>query len=277
MSGIIASAALIAALCQASWNAMLRAGTDRFAIRSAMVVFSGVACLVFLPFLKPISPEVLKFLCISAVLHLGYNTLLVVMYREGDLGHAFVICQGVQPVLVTLGGWVFARDEVTGVSLLGVFLVSAGVFVLWARGKINRTSMLCAFAIGLIGSAYSVTDGLGVRAAGGALNYAPWIVIANAVPMLAVFYSMRPDVRKWTLNLRDSVIAFVGGSIALGGYGLMLWAMQSAPFGELAALNKTNIIFASLLGWFFLGEGFSGRKIAAAIVIAGGAALVCLF
>jgi uncharacterized membrane protein len=47
--------------------------------------------------------------------------------------------------------------------------------------------------------------------------------------------------------------------------------MQHAPMGPVSALRETSVVFAVLIGWLFLGEGFSVRRLLACLVIAAGA------
>jgi drug/metabolite transporter (DMT)-like permease len=49
-----------------------------------------------------------------------------------------------------------------------------------------------------------------------------------------------------------------------------------APLGAISALRETSVVFAAILGWVFLRETFSPRRIAACIAVAAGAAMVAL-
>ena len=53
--------------------------------------------------------------------------------------------------------------------------------------------------------------------------------------------------------------ALAGGAAAaraasLGSYGIALWAMTRAPVATVAALRETSVLFAALLGTWFLKE-----------------------
>ena len=66
-----------------------------------------------------------------------------------------------------------------------------------------------------------------------------------------------------------------GGALAsFGSYGIALWAMTKAPVATVAALRETSVLFAALLGVWFLKEVFNVRRaIGTAAIVAGVMAL----
>ena len=66
----------------------------------------------------------------------------------------------------------------------------------------------------------------------------------------------------------------LGGIASLGSYGIALWAMTRAPVATVAALRETSVLFAALLGTWFLKESFTLRRAAGtAFIVAGVMAL----
>jgi drug/metabolite transporter (DMT)-like permease len=64
------------------------------------------------------------------------------------------------------------------------------------------------------------------------------------------------------------IMALIGGLVSLGAYGLVVYAMSKAPMGAVSALRETSVVFATLIGYFFLGEKLTARKLLACSVIA---------
>ncbi|KMV34927.1 hypothetical protein ACH50_09210 [Franconibacter pulveris] len=58
--------------------------------------------------------------------------------------------------------------------------------------------------------------------------------------------------------------------MSLLAYGIIIYAMASAPLGAVSALRETSVLFAAVLGYLFLGETLTLRKIAACAVIVAG-------
>jgi drug/metabolite transporter (DMT)-like permease len=69
-------------------------------------------------------------------------------------------------------------------------------------------------------------------------------------------------------------LGVLGGLIAGLGYGIVIWAMGSAPMAHVSALRETSVILAALIGTLFMGEPFGRRRILAAALVAGGNALL---
>ena len=69
-------------------------------------------------------------------------------------------------------------------------------------------------------------------------------------------------------------VAALGGSASIGSYAIALWAMTRAPVASVAALRETSVLFAALLGTWFLKESFTVRRaIGTATIVAGVMAL----
>src|SRR3712207_8265063 len=54
--------------------------------------------------------------------------------------------------------------------------------------------------------------------------------------------------------------------------GIVIWAMQYDAMGVVSALRETSVVYAALIGRFFLGEELSPRRIASCLAVALGAA-----
>nr|WP_246856835.1 EamA family transporter [Brenneria sp. CFCC 11842] len=64
--------------------------------------------------------------------------------------------------------------------------------------------------------------------------------------------------------------AAAGGLVSLMAYGIIIYAMTAAPMGAVSALRETSVLFAAVLGYLFLGETLTLRKMLACTVIAAG-------
>ena len=79
--------------------------------------------------------------------------------------------------------------------------------------------------------------------------------------------------RRWAVGpyLRQRWPIALGGAVAsLGSYGIALWAMTQAPVATVAALRETSVLFAVLLGAWFLKEAFTPRRVVGTLVIVAG-------
>jgi drug/metabolite transporter (DMT)-like permease len=264
---------LLAALLHASWNAVLRGGRDRFWSMTVINLAVCVPAIISLPFIPVPARASWPFILASGALHVAYSLLLVRMYRLGELGETYPIARGSSPVLVTLGAAVFAGERLGSVSLAGVALVSGGIVALAMRGKrLAFASAPAALMTGICIAVYTVVDGLGVRAAGSDLAYIGWM-FSLEILTLPLFLAAR-GIKALKASPRAFLAPVIGGLVSLTAYGIVILALSVGPMGPVSALRETSGVFAALIGWLFLKEKLTARRLGACLVIAFGA--VCL-
>jgi len=258
---------LFAALLHASWNALLRGGVDRLWSMTVMCVAVAVASAIIAIFLAPPAKASWTYAVLSAVLHVGYNLFLVRSYKAGDLGQTYPISRGSSPILITFAAAVFAGEKVGVNALLGIVLVSGGIISLAFKGrKLAVPSLPYALGTGCFIAAYSVADGIGVRLSGDPMAYTVWMSALWGVLMPPVYIFLRGAKSLFTLR-PGFIISFLGGLDSLMAYGIIIYAMSRVPMGAVSALRETSVLFAALIGYFFLGETLTVRKIVACTVI----------
>ncbi|HVW75295.1 MAG TPA: DMT family transporter [Rhizomicrobium sp.] len=270
----IAAIVLFAALLHASWNALLKGGSDRLWSMTIMGIATSIVCALLVPFLSAPSRASWPYLLGSAVLHVGYNIFLIRAYRSGEFGSAYPIARGSSPLLVTLGAAAAAGEAPTPSGVAGILLVSTGIISLAFRGRrLPEAGIFYALGTGLFIAAYSVTDGIGGRLSGNPAAYTVWMCLMWGLTAAPVYWLRRRDGRLWR-GARDTGLAGLGGLVSLLAYGIVILAMTQAPMGSVSALRETSVLFAVLLGRLFFAEPLTPRRIVSALVIAAGA--LCL-
>lgn len=265
---------LFAALLHASWNALLRGGADRLWSMTIMCLAVAIVSATAALFLTPPAPASWFYVVLSAVLHVGYNLFLVRSYKVGDLGQTYPISRGSSPILITLGASVFAGESIGAAALLGIALVSGGIISLAFKGRrLAVPSLPYALGTGCFIAAYSVTDGIGARLSGAPIAYTVWMCALWGVLMPMVYIGLRGAPSLFTFR-PGFFTAFFGGLVSLLAYGIVIYAMSHAPMGAVSALRETSVLFAALIGYFFLGETLTVRKVLACMVIAAGTILI---
>jgi drug/metabolite transporter (DMT)-like permease len=266
---------LSAALLHAAWNALLRGGSDRLQSMLVMNITLGLAGCIMMA-VAGVPWGALGYVAASGILQLCYNLLLLRMYRSGDLGETYPVARGTSPALIALGGCVLAGEWM---GPLGIGFVCSGIFMLAAaRAKAGAAALHLmnlpnALMTGASIAAYSVVDGLGVRASGNWVAYAGAIsAVLLAMPLWALAWRGRAAFAMMPNG--EIAKAASGGLISLSAYGVIIWAMQGNPMGAVSALRETSVVFAALLGAALLGERLTGLRLAACCVIALGAACI---
>jgi len=271
MTPFVLALVVCAAILHAGWNAVLRGGDDRLwsmtLMMMAVTAVTGVAAL-FVPWPNAASwPYVIA----SAVIHTGYNLSLVRTYRSGDLGQTYPISRGSSPVLVALGAALFAHEMPTPLAAFGIALVSAGILSLAFQGRKLRADFLpAAFTTGVLIGAYTVVDGIGARLAGDSLSYMVSLFLLWSLTMPPIYLAMRGKPPAYTRA--QTATAMAGGVVSIVAYGIVIWAMRHAPMGVVSALRETSVVYAALIGRFFLKETLTPRRTVSCLAIAAGAA-----
>lgn len=265
---------LFAALLHAGWNTLLRGGTDRLWSMTVMCLTIAVTCAAIALFFPTPANASWPYALLSALLHVGYNLCLVRSYQHGDLGQTYPIARGSSPLMVTCAAALFAGENIGATTVGGIVLISGGILLLALKGgNLAMSGLRYTLATGAFIAAYSVVDGIGVRIAGNALAYIVWMSALWGALMPALYIVLR-DSRSLLRWRPGMVHAAVGGLISLLAYGIVIYAMTAAPMGAVSALRETSVLFAAMLGYLFLGETLTRRKILACALIATGTLII---
>ena len=268
------SLVLFAALLHAGWNALLRGGADRLWSMTVMCLAVAATCIVLGLFMPVPAQASWPYAVLSGVLHVGYNLFLVRSYRMGDLGQTYPVARGSSPILIALGAAIFAGEHIQASALAGICLVSGGIILLaFSKGKLAVPSLPYALGTGAFIAAYSVTDGIGARLSGAPMAYTVWMCVLWGVLMPMVYIGRR-GARSLFAYRPGMATAAAGGLVSLLAYGIVIQAMTDAPMGMVSALRETSVLFAALIGWFFLGESLTARKVLACTIIAAGTIII---
>ncbi|MEU2059811.1 EamA family transporter [Streptomyces sp. NPDC013455] len=277
MTPLVTAAVLLAAVTHAGWNAIAHRIGDKlvgFALICGGGLLIGLATTPFVAF--PAGPA-WPLLLASAAVHIVYYLLLMTSFRLADFGQAYPLARGSAPLVVTVLAAVFAH-EVPGAWVSAGIAVSClgltGVSLWGLRGtRPNRAAVGAALATGLAIAAYTVVDGLGVRAAHSPLGYIAWLMVVqgSAVPMLLYARERGATVRV----LRPYAgLGLLGAALSFSAYALVLWAQTRAALAPIAALRESSIIVGAAIGALLFKERFGAPRIAAAALLVLGIGLM---
>jgi len=275
----VLTAVLLAAVLHASWNAIAHAITDRL-VGFALIGAVSTACGAGIVSAAPAPARASwPFLGASAVLHMGYNLLLMRSYRLGEFGQVYPLARGTSPWLVAIAATLFAGENLSGIRTLGILVVSLGLAALvFAGGMPTRAGLpaiVAALLTGVAIAAYTTLDGLGVRQAGTVAGYTGWLFLIDG-PALPIAAVATRRGRLWR-ELRPHLAAGVtGGVLSLSAYGLVLWAQTRGALAPIAALRETSVIIGAIIGAVLFQERFGRWRIAATVLVATGVILINL-
>jgi drug/metabolite transporter (DMT)-like permease len=281
MSTLVVLAVLLSALLHASWNALIKGGTDRWITSGMIGGFGGIGGLIvaltFLPFPEP---HHWPWLIGSGALHSAYFIFLVNAYAHGDLGKVYPIARGSAPLIIVALSAPLVGDIPGFWEIISVLVIVAGVIALTIEPKqvaaTNIRTVILALITGGFIAAYSLFDAVGIRTIGpemedATLFYLCWIMVFAGIPIITATYIVRRGHIR-TYVMANGLKGFAGATLGMASYGLVLFAFSNASVGSVAALRETGVVFAALIGVLVLGEPLGKRRIPAAMLVALGAA-----
>ena len=120
-------------------------------------------------------------------------------------------------------------------------------------------------------------DGYGARVSLSAISFVSWVFVINA--LLHTFVMRLKDEKNIIQRLTKygKKIFIFGGSLDYFTYITVVWAFTKAPIPIVGALRETSILFSILIGYFFLKEQISSKKIISIFLIVLGVIGIKLF
>ena len=263
--------ALAAAFVHALWNLLIARARDPEAAAAVALLTAVVVLSPVLVFAWELESEAWPYIAASSALELVYFALLGAAYRRADVSVVYPLARGVAPVLVLVVGVVALGAETTAVQILGICLVGVGVLLVRGLARpAGSTGVLFGLAIACSIAAYTLVDDEGIRYAN-AVTYLELTLIAPAVGYaLGIGWLKGGSALRAAVN-PSTVVAGLGMWVA---YGLVLAALARAEAAPVAAVRETSIVIATLGAALFLGEPVSRSRLAGAILVAAGVALL---
>ena len=207
----------------------------------------------------------------SVILHFAYYFTLTEAYRRADMSVIYPIARGSAPLLTGLFSVLILGEPLSLMGGAGIAVLGFGIFVMSLRtGKdaprIERSALFYA---------YTLTDGAGARASGNPAGYAAALFVGDAILLVPAALWLRG--REGFRQMRGFVWqGMAGAAMSCGAYTIAIWAMSVAPIALVAAVRETSVLFGAAIAVIILKEPLRMNRVAAALLIVCGLALIRL-
>ena len=273
-------AVLIGAACHASWNAVIKFGLDPFTTTALIAVMSGLVAAPLVPVFGLPPAAAWPWVIASVILHLGYYVGLTEAYRAGDMGQVYPIARGSAPLMTATASTLVLGEAIGLGGWVGIVVLAAGVALMSLRGgsdiaALDRRAVGFALFTAVTICGYSLVDGIGARTAGNAHAYTATLFVCDGL-LMAAFALVRRGSGVLVDMGRNWKAGLIGGALSLVAYWIAIWAMTVAPIALVAALRETSVLFGALIAVAVLREPLRPARIAAAVLIVAGLALIRL-
>ena len=249
---------------------MIKGAGERMIFLGLISLGLGLVGVVLIFLAPPPSIASWPYIAASTFIHFFYYAFLLMSYRLGDLSHVYPIARGIAPVLVGVGAFLFAGENLPPIAWIGIITVSFGICILawgsWNNGGLKAVG--AAVLTGTMIASYSVVDGIGARVSGSPIGYIGWLFFFEMYITLYIFVRERKKMKN--ISFSTYRLGLLGGLLSAGAYGLVIFAKTLAPMGAVSAVRESSVIVAALIGVLLLGERpWMKRILAAGIVVLG--------
>ena len=259
---------LFAAFLHALWNIMIKSLDYSLAGIAVKVFFQSI---IFFPiiFFVPVPEGITWFyITCSFLLHSLYFILLGIMYDREDLTFIYPVARGCAPIFVTILSFVFLKDSIPFFGLVGILFISVALLLISLSNftkKIHLKTIGISIFIAFLISIYTFSDGAGVRSVDNTLSFIAWnFFLGGWISIGYVYLTKKEDL--FRLKIKDFILILSATIVSFSAYAIIIWSMKYEPFGIVASMRESSIIFATLLGLIFLKEKISFIRIISSIL-----------
>ncbi len=263
--------ALAAAVLHAFWNLLLARARDvecatAVALIAAVAVFAPVTALTL-----RIDSRAWPFIAVTSMLQLVYFALLATAYRGSELSVVYPLARGLAPVIVLAVGALVLAEATSAMQIVGVCLVAVGVLVVRGfRRPTGSSGVGVGIAIAATIASYTLLDKRGIQYAA-PITYLELSMIPATIGYAGAILVVRG--RSLIVAAVNSA-SIAAGLASFGAYAFVLAALERASAASVAAVRETSIVIATALAAPVLKERVGAGRLAGAVAVAAGVALI---
>ena len=265
---------LFAALCHASWSAILKNSNNGLAI---MGITSIIEIIIFFPLVFTVpfpTINIWYFIIATTLLHGFYRYSVVVSYQYGDLSFVYPIARGGSCLIVGLVSLLLMHSDISLFGVIGILVICFGLFMIsfLTSKRFNKSAFIIAVTTAILIATYTLLDGIAVRKTENAFTFIFWMLLLNGIPILLYALISKNGLRK--KNSYALIDGIVAGVLAILGYGLVVWSMQFIEIAYVSSIREVSIVLATILSVYLLKEKDAKKRIMPSIIIVMGVTLV---
>jgi drug/metabolite transporter (DMT)-like permease len=293
---------ITAAALHTGWNLLVKRAREKQIFTWWSLVVGSICFAPLLLFSSALPRAVWPHVAASALVEAIYYLALLRAYRIGDFSLVYPLARGAAPAFLALWAALFLGERPSVGGMAGLALLLLGLLLVGgAAGRMPPTqaivdgqpaarrwpsvggmlangragAVFAALSVAFCISIYSAIDGAAVQIAS-PVTYTVVVIALSAIfisPVVVWRYGGRAIVTEWWANWPR--IAAVG-VLTLATYLLVLQAYALGRVGYAGAIREVSVVFAALVGWRWLGEGFGALRTIGALLIFAGIVAIAL-
>jgi drug/metabolite transporter (DMT)-like permease len=264
---------LLSAVLHASWNAVLKSTEDKAAASALLgavsVVAAGLVGGLIVGFHAP--RTALPWVVACAAVEVFYFVTLAAALQRLPLGTGYGLSRGLGLLLVVPGALLLFGERLQPSELLGVGLLSAGLFAL-VQGASSRSGVVLAAVCGVTIAVYPLLYKRALAEGIDAFTLFTGSVGLSVPGQVAMLGAERRE-RLATSMRRHGRRIVLAGLLCCASFVLFLVVLREHGPGRLTALRNSSVLFASLIS-MLRGEERTLRDGLSALAVGAGCVLV---
>jgi DME family drug/metabolite transporter len=197
-----------------------------------------------------------------SILHIGYAVATILLYSS--------------PAFVTLMAWLLWREPLTRLKLVAIGLTLAGCVLVAGKEPLAGVDLTAGGLILGLGAAVTY-GGFSLFGRQVAHRYSPWTVLAfgfgfGALVLLPFQFFVAPP---WPAVPQTWV--WLGGLVVvatIAPFSIYLSGLRRLPVSVASILAASEVVFGSVVGYLFFGEGLQGWQFFGAGLVVVGVTLI---
>lgn len=284
MSNSVLLLLIFTSIGHAIWNALSRKVSERDQFYTLIIIIAVIAYIpiaIHLLLTTSIPFTVLWWIGGSTLFEIVYFFSLAKAYKKGTFLTVYPVARGSAPLITTAFSFILSGKSVGNVPLVGIIMVVLGIlFINQTRFSFEQFRLIFnnqgtrwALLTGLCTAAYSICDSKGAVAMSPILfKYFVFVGLGIGKLMIDRFSKQK---RSYLFLLKKyRYRALSGGILVFGVNAVVVFTMKSTSVALVATVRELSIVFASIIGVFWLKEKVTFPKITAIILIVAGVLLI---
>lgn len=272
---------LAAAMMHTTWNLLVKRAKEKQVFIWCSLI---VGTIFFSPFLLTSSlflVSVWPYFISSAFVEAIYYITLIRAYENGDFSLVYPMARGAAPAFLVIWATFFLGERLRFFGLLGIALLVCGLIIVggktwWTLRKtsgFSKSALVLALGVACCISVYTAIDGAAVHH----VSPLPYTVLVIALtvlfitPAVVMRYGNTAIADEWRANWLH--ITFVG-LFTLLAYILALKAYTITRVSYAGSVREISVVFATFVGWRWLGESFGAVRLIGAMFIFAGIVVI---
>ena len=272
---------LAAAMMHTTWNLLVKRAKEKQVFIWCSLL---VGTIIFSPLLLTSSISLFSiwpYLLSSAFVEAIYYITLIRAYENGDFSLVYPMARGAAPAFLLIWATLFLGERPRLFGLVGIALLVFGLIIVggktwWTLRKtsgFSKSALVLALCVACCISVYTAIDGAAVHH----ISPIPYTVLVIALTVLfitptvvlhygntAIVYELRANWMRITLV----------GLFTLLAYILALKAYTIARVSYAGSVREISVVFATIVGWRWLGESFGTIRLIGAMFIFAGIVVI---